>query len=35
LLRDEGDAEPSVAKPDPAGPASDVAPGTDALDGAR
>jgi hypothetical protein len=35
LLRDEGDAEPSVAKPDRARPASDAAPGTDALDGAR
>ena len=32
LLRDEGDAEPSVAKPDGERPASDTAPGTDALE---
>ena len=35
LLRGQGDAEPSVAKPDRARPESDAAPGTDALDGAR
>jgi|NGEPerStandDraft_6_1074524.scaffolds.fasta_scaffold473206_2 hypothetical protein len=32
LLRDEGDTEPSVDKPDRAPPASDTAPGTDALE---
>jgi len=35
LPRDEGDTEPSVAEPDPVGPASDAVPGTDALYGAR
>jgi hypothetical protein len=35
LPRDEGDAEPSATKPDRARPASDAAPGTDALEGAR